>query len=78
MKRKWKADEMEMAINFKAMRLSWVFGLLSLITWMIVGYIKTQEILYIPLKILIFQNTIFFISKLLMTRKAVGKGKDYD
>ncbi len=78
MKRKWKADEMEMAINFKAVRLSWVSGLLALVVWMIAGLIKTKELPFIPFMLVILQTIIFFASKLIMTRRAVGKEKDYD
>lgn len=35
-----KADEMEMAINFKSMRLSWVFGNIALFIWLVVAFIK--------------------------------------
>jgi len=64
-----KADEMEMSINFKSMRLSWVFVTIALIIWIAVDFIKSGELPLIPFTIISFQNIIFFGSKLYMTRK---------
>jgi len=64
-----KADEMEMAINFKSMRLSWVFGNIALFIWLVVAFIKSGEFPLILFTIICFQNVIFFGSKLYMTRK---------
>ncbi len=77
MKKSWKADEMEMSINFKAMRLSFAFGLLFLAVWVIVDFIKYKE-LGIPFIFLITQNLAFIFSKLLLTRIIVGKDKKHD
>jgi len=77
MKKSWKADEMEMSINFKAMRLSFAFGLLFLAVWVIVDFIKYKE-LGIPFIFLITQNLVFIFSKLLLTRIIVGKDKKHD
>lgn len=76
MKRTWKADEMEMAVNFKAMRLSWVFTLLALLTWCVIEFAIDGETPFIPLMIICFQNIIFFSAKLVMTKKLAGKGSD--
>jgi hypothetical protein len=64
-----KADEMEMSINFKSMRISWVFENIALLIWTIIGFIKGDEFSYIPLIIIIVQNIVFFSSKLYMTSK---------
>lgn len=64
-----KADEMEMCINFKSMRLSWVFVNIALIIWLVVSLVKSEEIPYILFIIIGLQNIIFFASKLYMTRR---------
>lgn len=76
MKRKWKADEMEMAINFKAMRLSWVFVLMALLAWCIIEFVIYDETPFIPFVIICIQNIIFFSAKLIITNKLAGKGSD--
>ena len=78
MKRKWKADEMETAVNFKAMRLSWVFVGVALFVWCIMEYIKVGELPYFPFIILLAQNIVFIFSKSLISRRLVGKKEDTD
>ncbi len=74
MNQKWKADEMEMAINFKAMRLSWVFVTVVLLVWCVIELAINGDIPLIPFIILCGQNVIFFSAKLIMTNKLSGKG----
>jgi len=64
-----KADEMEMSINFKSMRLSWFFGNIALLIWLILAFIKNGKFPFILFTIITLQNVIFFGSKLYMTRK---------
>lgn len=64
-----KADEMEMFINFKSMRLSWTFMNVALIIWLAVTFIKSGELPFILFMIICFQNIIFFGSKLYITRQ---------
>lgn len=70
-----KADEMEMFINFKSMRLSWVFVNIALIIWLVVTYIKSREFPFILFEIICLQNIIFFGSKRYMTRKMTSNDK---
>ncbi|MDD2234732.1 MAG: hypothetical protein PHZ11_09355 [Desulfitobacteriaceae bacterium] len=70
-----KADEMEMVINFKAMRLSWVFVNIALFIWLAETIIKSGELPFILFTIIGFQNLIFFGSKLYMTRKMSSNEK---
>ncbi len=70
-----KADEMEMFINFKSMKLSWVFVNIALFIWLVVTFIKSGELPFILFTIICFQNIIFFGSKLYMTRKMSGNEK---
>lgn len=78
MKGNWKADEMEMSINFKAMRVALLFSMLALATWVIVIVVKTKELASTPFIILLLQNLIFFFSKSVITRRMVGKDKKND
>ncbi len=78
MKPKWRADEMEMSINFRAMRLSWLFGTTALVVWSLESLVRSGSLRSVPFMILIVQNTIFFCSKLIMTHKAVGNGGKED
>ncbi len=64
-----KADEIELSINFKSMRLSWVFGNIALFIWLTLAFIKNGEFPLILFTIISLQNVIFFGSKLYMTRK---------
>lgn len=43
-----KPDEMEMTINFKSMRLSWIFVIISLVVWLVVDFIRSGELPLIP------------------------------
>ena len=67
---------MEMTINFKAMRLSWVFVLMALLTWCIIEFVLYDKTPYIPFSILCIQNIIFFSAKLIITNTLAGKGSD--
>jgi len=63
-----KADEMEMEINFKSMRLAWMVENLMLVAWMVVLAIRDADIA-MPSLIISVQNVLFFGSKLIMTRR---------
>ncbi|MEA4845932.1 MAG: hypothetical protein VB106_01735 [Clostridiaceae bacterium] len=71
-----KADEMEMAINFKSMRLSWVFVNVSLFIWLAADFLKSGELPFILFAIIAIQNIIFFGSKLYMTHKMTGNADE--
>lgn len=70
-----KADEMEMFINFKSMRLSWVFVNIALIIWLALTFIKSGELPFILFMIISFQNIIFFGSKIYMTHRMSSNEK---
>jgi hypothetical protein len=74
---KHKADEMEMAVNYKAMRLSWVFCVASLLSWVLYIYVRNKEFLFVPFSIVCIQAITFFISKLVITRKMVDNIYDH-
>lgn len=66
--RKWKADEMEMAINFKALRISYVFTELGLTLYCIYKVVVSGELPEITL-IWLTGVLLFFIFKSHYTRK---------
>jgi hypothetical protein len=71
-----KADEMEMTVNFKAMRFSWTFVIVVLLGWVVYAYAKNGEFLFIPFGIICVQTIIFFVSKLMITRRMTGGGNE--
>lgn len=70
-----KADEMEMAISFKSMRLAWIFANLTLFVWLIISRLNDSDTYLILFLIIAAQNIIFYSSKLIMTRR-MTKGSD--
>ncbi len=68
-KQAWKADEMEMDINFKAMRVAFVFSILALAAFCGYELIRCGELPLIPFLILDVQGALFFTVKLALTRK---------
>lgn len=73
----FKADEMEMAINFKAMRLAWMFLELALAIYCIAVLVMYGDLPSIPVVILCISGVIFWVSKLLITKQMTVSG-DYD
>lgn len=69
-----RADEMEMSISFKAMRLAWVFENAALLVWAVISQIKGDSPL-IQTMIILIQNVIFFGSRSYMQGK-MAKGKN--
>ncbi len=68
-KQSWKADEMEMSINFRAMRIAYVFSVLALIAFCGYEIIRFGKLPFIPFLILAIQGVLFFTTKLILTRK---------
>ncbi|RPF43204.1 hypothetical protein EDD70_2165 [Hydrogenoanaerobacterium saccharovorans] len=72
-----KADEMEMAIYFKSMKISWVFLVLTLSIWEVVelarGNHESPVILLVAL-----QGAIFWFSKLYFTHKITKEEKHHE
>lgn len=76
MKKIKKADEMEMSINFKSMRLAWIFENIALIIWAVMSCIYKNENVFILIIIITAQNIIFFSSKLYMGKKITGDNNE--
>lgn len=70
----FKADEMEMAINFKAMRLAWIFSELALVLYCMVDLVKNENLPSGSFLILCISGIIFLVSKLIMTRQITAGG----
>jgi hypothetical protein len=76
--KKWiKADEMEMSINFKAVRAAWIYSLLFLAIWNIVSVIRTGSIEFEPSFLLSTSMFIMLTVKSVLTKKMSGD-KDND
>ena len=63
-----KADEMEMAINYKAMRNSWVFLVTTLVIWECVEVARGNTDSPVILLVLL-QTAIFWSCKMYYTKK---------
>jgi hypothetical protein len=71
-----KADEMEMSINFKSMRLSWAFLIITLSVWEIIELIRGNS--DSPVILLVsLQGVIFWGSKIFYTKR-MTKDSDYN
>lgn len=71
-----KADEMEMHINFKAMRLSWVVVALFLLIWNVVELINTGDMPFLPFILMCLQSTLFFTVKTVLSKKMTAVHSD--
>ena len=68
-----KADEMEMAVNYKAARNAFVFLELALAVYCFVCVLKTGELPWVLL-IFIVSGVIFWGTKLIETKRLTGPG----
>lgn len=75
-KAKWKADEMEMAINFKSIRIAYVFSILALFGYCIYMYITKNELPLIPFIIACGELCLFYLTKLCLTMKMARGNRD--
>lgn len=75
-KRNWKADEMEMSINFYAARASFVFSGISLLGYCIGYYVQNNNLPFIPFLLLCGQSIVFYSVKLAMTKRLANNQGD--
>jgi len=75
-KRNWKADEMELAINLRAMRVSHCFTTLALVIYCGVVLAEQGDLPTIPFLILCVSNLLFFNVKLWLTRRLAKDADD--
>ncbi len=76
--RSWKADEMEMAINFRAMRWAWGFLILSLAVWCLSETVSTGKIPVVPFLLTCGSNIIFWSVKIGLTNRMTKLENDGD
>ena len=76
--RRWKADEMEMAINFRAVRYAWCFLVLSLTAWCVYCAITTGEFPAIPFFLDTVSSLIFWFVKMGLTNKMTKTEQEDD
>lgn len=72
-----KADEMEMAINYRAMRCSFIFLDVSLMVYCLITLATTGELPIIPFIFDCVGGAIFFWMKIYLTRQ-MTKDNDND
>lgn len=73
---KWKADEMEIAINYRAMRIAFLFSNIALLAYCIYEYVTLKRLPTIPLVIFWAQQILFFSSKVFITNKMTKENDD--
>lgn len=78
MTKKWKADEMEMAINFRATRLSWVSMIVLLVLWTLRELILSGSLPLLPFLLLSTGGIVFWLTKLVLTRRLSGSSRGDD
>ncbi len=69
-----KADEMEIHVNFKAVRLSWAAVALFLIIWNVFELISTGDIPLLPFMLMSVQSGVFFWTKLVLNKRMTKAG----
>ncbi len=74
--KKWKADEMEMSINYRAMRIAYAFTIIALLAYCIYEYATSKLVPSIPFAIVCGQVALFFISKVFITSKMAKESDD--
>lgn len=72
-----KPDEMEIAINFKAMRCAFTFVEVGLLTYSLITFAVSQEMPFIPFTFAIASSLVFWVMKLYYTKKmTTGNGDE--
>lgn len=68
MNQRWKADEMEMTINFKSLRIAYIFTEFCLALYCVYKFVVSGEIPEVSV-IWFSGGVLFFLSKLIYTNK---------
>lgn len=68
-KQAWKADEMEMSINFQSIRAAYIFAILALLADCLYAVIATGELLTVPFIILCASCSLFLMLKAYLTKQ---------
>jgi len=70
-----KADEMEMYITLKSIKIAWLFTVIYLLVWSVYHTIKTSQ-LGLPLMLLITQNMVLYACILIFRRRLAGSHEE--
>lgn len=70
-----KADEMEMYINLKSLRIAWVFTVICLLVWSIYDYAVNAQ-LGLPFILLLTQEVVFWSCTLYLRHKLSGQNEE--
>lgn len=70
-----RMDEMEMSINLKAIRISWVFTILFLLIWITYEWIKYSSFNWIAFIIMDSQMILYWGSQLILKWK-LGRNEE--
>ena len=68
-----KADEMEVSITLKAIRISWIYSMVFLLIWVLIVLIQTSELPYIPFALLSSDMIVMLLSTRIINRRMSGK-----
>ena len=68
-----KADEMEVSITLKAIRISWIYSMVFLLIWVLIVHIQTSELPYIPFALLSSDMIVMLLSTRIINRRMSGK-----
>lgn len=68
-----KADEMEVSITLKAIRISWIYSMVFLLIWVLIVLIQTSELPYIPFALLSSDMIVMLLSTRIINRHMSGK-----
>ena len=71
-----KADELEMSVTYRAMRVSYVFMVLAIIGYCIYHCIRFNESPHFHILILCIQGILFFVVRLFLLRKMTMAEKE--
>lgn len=75
MKKTVRADEMELSINFRAIRVSWVLTAVFLLIWNIVLLIRDGAISTIPFVLMMLQVCSMLATKVILSSR-MGRNDD--
>ena len=75
MKKTVRADEMELSINFRAIRVSWVLTAVFLLIWNIVLLIRDGAISTIPFVLMMLQACSMLTTKVILSNR-MGRNDD--
>ncbi len=76
MKKNWKADEMEISINYKATRNAFAFCVFSLFIYCAYDFITTGSYDTITFLILVLSGVVFWTTKLILTNIMTKSGDE--